>query len=523
MITSRIGIALLTLVMGAPLTAWAQTAASVSGRVQDASGAVLPGVLVTARQPDTGFERTATSDADGRYALPSLPSGAYELRAELQGFRTLVRRGITLAIGDHVSVDLALEVGGVTEALTVTADTPTVNTRAGDLSYLVDTRAIEQLPLNGRNYTDLAYLQPGVVPYPHRDGGSVVAHGMGMSVNGQDPRANVYLLDGTLLNDMTNGPAGSAAGTALGMDTVQEFRVETNAYSAEFGRMAGGQVSVLTKAGTNAVRGTAFEYHRNDALDAKNYFDVGGQPPFSRNQFGGTIGGPVRQDTLFYFVGYEGLRENLGRTITSAVPDANARQGLLPNPEVPGTFLNVGVNTAVAPYLNEYPLPNGENLGDGTALYSFEFDQTLDQDLLQGRIDYNLAPGVQLFARYTIDDADQRLPLDYPQFPRAFVSRNQFFTGEYRQAADPNLFNTVRFGYSRTRVARTSRPPRRCPLRPRPRAHRQHRRGGLQRFGTQSPWTWRFLQQVISFGDAAWSRGRHLLSSAAWSATCRTW
>jgi hypothetical protein len=511
--TPRIAVFFLTLVLGWPLTARAQTAASVSGRVQDASGAVLPGVLVTARQMNTGFERTATSDAEGRYALPSLPSGAYELRAELPGFRTLVRQGITLSVGDNVSVDLALEVGGVTEALTVTGETPAVNTRAGDLSYLVDARAIEQLPLNGRNYTDLAYLQPGVVPYPHRDGGSVVAHGMGMSVNGQDPRANVYLLDGTLLNDMTNGPAGSAAGTALGMDTVQEFRVETNAYSAEFGRMAGGQVNVLTKAGTNAVRGSAFEYHRNDALDAKNYFDVGDQPPFTRNQFGGTIGGPVQQDKLFFFFGYEGLRENLGRTITSAVPDANARQGLLPNPAVPGAFLNVGVNPAVAPYLNEYPLPNGENLGDGTALHSFQFDQTLDQDFLQGRVDYNLAPGAQLFARYTLDDADQWLPLDYPQFPRAFVSRNQFFTAEYRQAVSTNLFGTIRFGYSRTRVgqdveADTSLPP----FVPGRELIGNMDVGGLQRFGTQASVDVRFLQQVISLqGDGAWNRGRHLV------------
>jgi hypothetical protein len=134
-----------------------------------------------------------------------------------------------------------------------------------------------------------------------------------MSVNGQDSRANVYLLDGTLLNDMTNGPAGSAAGTALGMDTVQEFRVETNAYSAEFGRMSGGQINVLTKSGTNRMGGSVFEFHRNDALDAKNYFDVGGKPPFTRNQFGGAVGGPIRHDRLFYFVGYEGLRENLGR------------------------------------------------------------------------------------------------------------------------------------------------------------------------------------------------------------------
>ncbi|MDH4065864.1 MAG: TonB-dependent receptor, partial [Acidobacteriota bacterium] len=503
----------MTLVLALPFTGSAQTAASLSGRGQDASGAVLPGVTLTARRADTGFERTTTTDIDGRYALPSLPVGGYEVRAELSGFRTLIRRGITLTVGDNVSVDLIMEIGGVTEALTVTAEAQTVNTRAGDLSYLVDARAIEQLPLNGRNYTDLAYLQPGVVPFPHRDGGSVVAHGLGMSVNGQDPRANVYLLDGTLLNDMTNAPASSAAGTALGMDMVQEFRVETNAYSAEFGRMAGGQVNVLTKAGTNAVRGSVFEYHRNDALDAKNYFDVGDQPPFRRNQFGGTLGGPVRRDKLFYFLGYEGLRENLGQTITSSVPDENARRGLLPDPANPGRFLTIGVDPGVSPFLNEYPLPNGTNLGDGTALYSFRFDQRLDQDLLQGRVDYNFTPTAQAFARYTIDDAGQRLPQAYPQFPRAFVSRNHFFTGEYRQALSSNLFSTFRFGYSRTRVgqdveANTDLPP----FVPGRAYMGNIDVGGLQRFGTQSSVDVRFLQQVISVqADTAWSGGRHLL------------
>ena len=161
--------------------------------------------------------------------------------------------------------------------MTVVGEASAVNTRTGELSYLVDERAIEELPLNGRNYTDLALLQPGVVAYPHRDGGSVVAHGLGMSVNGQDPRSNVYLLDGTLLNDMTNGPAGSAAGTALGMETVQEFRVETNAYSAEFGRMSGGQINVLTKSGSNDIRGSVYEFHRNDALDAQELLRRGRQ------------------------------------------------------------------------------------------------------------------------------------------------------------------------------------------------------------------------------------------------------
>lgn len=496
-----------------PLPALGQTTAAVSGRVLDAQGLVIPGATVTARRSEIGFERTVVSDESGRYVLSALPPGGYELRVELDGFRPLQRRDVSLSVGDAVAIDLTLEPSTITETVVIVDDAPQVNTLSGNLSYLVETTAIEQLPLNGRNFTDLAFLQPGVLPYPNRDGGSVVAHGLGMSVNGQDPRANVYLLDGTLLNDMTNGPAGSAAGTALGMDTVQEFRVEANAYSAEFGRMAGGQVNVLTKAGTNAVRGSVFEYHRNDAFDAKNYFDVGDQPPFTRNQFGGTVGGPIARDKVFYFIGYEGLRENLGRTITSSVPDENARRGLLPDPANPGQFLTVGVNPQVAPYLNEYPLPNGANLGDGTALYSFQFDQRLNQDFGQGRVDYNAAPGSQLFGRYTLDDADQRLPLDYPQFPRAFVSRNQFFTGEYRQAAGSNLFGTLRFGYSRTRVGQTVEAD--TPLPPFVPGRSLIGNidvGGLQRFGTQSSVDVRFLQQVYSLqADSAWTRGRHLV------------
>ena len=171
-----------------------------------------------------------------------------------------------------------------------------------------------------------------------------MAHGLGMSVNGQDPRANVYLLDGTLLNDMTNGPAGSAAGTALGTETVQEFRVETNAYGAEFGRMSGGQINVITKSGSNTVRGSAYEFHRNDALDAKNYFDSGGKPPFTRNQFGVTAGGPVRRDSLFYFVGYEGAARKSRPHDHVRGSRSQCAAGLLPDPANPGQFFNVGVN-----------------------------------------------------------------------------------------------------------------------------------------------------------------------------------
>jgi hypothetical protein len=495
------------------------TTGTIAGRILDTDGGVLPGVTVTARQTETGLQRTTTSDAQGRYTLAALPPGAYEIRAELAGFRGLIRSGVTLTIAQTAVVDLTMTVGGVAEQITVVAEAPTVNTRTGELSYLVDARAIEELPLNGRNYTDLALLQPSVVAYPHRDGGSVVAHGLGISVNGQDPRSNVYLLDGTLLNDMTNGPAGSAAGTALGMEAVQEFRVETNAYSAEFGRMSGGQINVLTKAGSNQLRGSLYEFHRNDALDAKNYFDTAGKPDFTRNQFGGAFGGALRTDRLFYFVGYEALREDLGRTISSTVPDENARLGLLPDPANPGALLNVGVNAGVAPYLAEYPRPNGRVLGDGTAIYTFQFDQTLDQHFGQGRIDYNLGPGSQIFARYTVDDAEQYLPTDYPQFPRSFVSRNQFFTGEYRSVFTSDTLATYRFGYSRTRIGQEVEANTSSPLQPFVPGRQFVGNidvGGLNRFGTQSSVDVRFLQQVYSLqGDVTSTKGRHLLKFGA--------
>ena len=500
-----------------PSDAAAQTSATMNGRVTDSSGAMVPGAIITARHLDRSIERVAMSGADGRYVLAGLPVGTYEVRAELSGFRPVVRQGVTLTVGQALAVDFTLDVGGVAEAVSVTGDASPVNTRTGELSYLVAEQAIEQLPLNGRNYTDLAFLQPGVTPYPYRDGGSVVAHGLGMSVNGQDPRANVYLLDGTLLNDMTNGPAGSAAGTTLGTETVREFRVETNAYGAEFGRMSGGQINVITKSGSNVLRGSAYEFHRNDALDARNYFDTGGKPPFARNQFGVTVGGPLRRDRLFYFAGYEGLRETLGKTITSAVPDAAARSGLLPDPANPGQLLNVGVHPAVAPYVNDYPMPNGAGLGDGTALHSFQFDQRIDQDFVQGRLDANLSPSAQWFARYTLDDADQRLPTDYPQFPRAFLSRNQFFTTELKQAYTTNLLGTYRVGYSRTRVgqdveANTTLPP----FVPGRAYIGNIDVGGLQRFGTQSSVDVRFLQQVTSLqADVVWNRGRHLFRMGA--------
>jgi hypothetical protein len=490
----------------------AQTTGSIAGIVTDASGGAVAGVTVEARHGDTGLSRTVTTGSDGRFTITALPVGIYDIHAERSGFKPLTRRAVQLTVGEALTVNLMLDVGAVTETVTVSGDSAGVNTRSSELSYLVSAEAIEQLPLNGRNYTDLALLQPGVTPFPHRDGGSVVAHGLAMSVNGQDPRSNVYLLDGTLLNDFTNGPAGSAAGTALGMETVREFRVESNGYQAEYGRNFGGQINVVTKSGTNAFRGTTYEFHRNDALDARNYFDTADKPDFRRNQFGVTMGGPVRKDRTFFFVGYEALIERLGRTISTIVPDEDARRGLLPTGAV-------SIASAVAPYLQAFPRPNRATIGGGLAAFDFPFQQRLDQHFLQGRVDRHVGAEHQLFARYTIDDADQYLPTDFPQFPRRFVSRNQFFTGEYRQVVSQRTLSTIRIGFSRTRVgqrveANLDTPlPSFIPGRP---FMGSIVIGGIPSFGPQTSANVQLAQNVFSGQwEVTHTRGAHLLKAGA--------
>jgi hypothetical protein len=485
-----------------------QTTSIITGRVQDATGASLASAKIMARLAETGFLRSTTTDGEGRYALPNLPVGVYEVRAEREGFRPLVRQGVRLTVAETVVTDFVLEVGRFDQELTVVGEASPVNTQSSELSYLVSESAIRDLPLNGRNYTDLALLQPGAVAYSHRDGGSVVAHGLGTSINGQDPRSNVYLLDGTPQNDFTNGPAGSAAGTALGMETIREFRVEVNAYSAEFGRNSGGQINALTKSGTNELHGSLYEFHRNDNFDARNFFDPSRKPDFKRNQFGATLGGPARKDQSFFFFGYEALRERLGRTIATLVPDLNARRGVLPAE-------TVTVNAAVRPYLEEFPLPNGSNIGGGLAAYYFGFNQRLTQDYVQARFDHNFSAATQFFTRYTFDDAGQDLPTDYPQFPRSFLSRNQFVTAELRQTYSPQVLNTVRAGFSRTRIgqdvqANTSRPLQ--PFVPGRTLIGSIDIGGMPRFGTQSSVNVSLTQNVYSVEEGlVLTRGRHLL------------
>ncbi|MDX2030371.1 MAG: TonB-dependent receptor [Blastocatellia bacterium] len=509
MISKILGALALSLCLTAPLMA--QTSSTINGTVQDPRGAMVAGAKVTARSLETNQARVTTTDGEGRYSFPELRVGRYELKVEQSGFRTETQAA-TLTIGETAEIRIRLQVATTGVSVDITDSAPLVNTQTQELSYLVGERAIRELPLNGRNYTDLALLQPGVTAYPQRDGGSVVAHGLGISVNGQDIRSNVYLLDGTLLNDFTNGPSGSAAGTALGTETIREFRVEANSYSAEFGRNYGGQINAISKSGTNNLHGSLYQFHRNDNMDARNFFDrePAGKPEFKRNQFGGTIGGPIKTDKTFFFAGYEALIERLGRTITSSVPNANARNGVLPGVTTPIT-----VNAAIKPYLDLIPLPNGAPLAGGFGEYIFTFKQKLNQHYAQGRIDHRFNDKHQIFTRYTLDDADQALPTDYPQFPRSFLSRNQFATIEHTWLVSPNTVSTSRVGFSRTRVGQDVQadiPSGIQPFVPGRRFMGNIDIGGMQRFGPQSSVDVKLTQNVFSFSEGLTHvSGRHLL------------
>jgi hypothetical protein len=501
-----IALCLLTFLPGSALLA--QTASRISGVVNDASGQAIRGVRVELEQAPTGLRRTAQTDAEGRFSFANLPPNLYRIRASATGFRPLVQENVELSVSSSLNVDLTLEVGALQQEVTVSARPSMVNVSSAELSFLVGETAMRELPLNGRNYTDLALLQPGVAAFPHRDGGSVVAHGLAMSFNGQDPRSNTYLLDGTLQNDFTNGPAGSAAGTALGLEAVREFRVELNSYSAEFGRNSGGHINALTKSGTNDPHGSLFWYLRNDNLDARNFFDPQNQPEFRRNQYGGSIGGPVRKEKTFYFLTMEALRENLGRSISTVVPDENARRGILPDGPVT-------INPVVLPYLNEMPLPNGPNRGSGLATYLFGFDQTLRQTFGQGRLDHYFNDRHQIFGRFTADDADQSLPTDFPQFPRAFRSRNQFATVEHRWIQSTRTTHTFRGSFGRTRIGQdvennnTTALPVFVPGRP---YVGNLDIGGMPRWGTQTSVNVKLTQNVYGFDHSmAHVRGRHVL------------
>src|SRR5437762_4110432 len=313
------------------------TTATIAGVAQDASGAVIPGVSVTVKNLDTGITRTVTTDEGGRYTVPDLTIGSYEVEAQLPGFQTEVRSGITLSVGRSAVINFALKVGQISDKVTITEEAPLVESTAAAMSSLVDERTIRDLPLNGRSWDNLALLQPGVVSVGAGQASAAFDFGTGVrfNVNGSRAYANSFLLDGTDINDHANGTPGGSAGTNLGVDGVQGFKSNTLVSPAEFGRSSGGVISAVTRSGTNDLHGAGFEFLRNNALDSPGYFDdvkhggTGTIAPYRRNQFGGALGGPIKKDKTFFFGTYEGLRLGNGTNISAQVPTLNTRNGIL--------------------------------------------------------------------------------------------------------------------------------------------------------------------------------------------------
>lgn len=422
----------------------------ISGMATDSNGATIRGAQVSVRNIGTGTARLATTDERGEFRVAFLPAADYQVEAEAKGFMKSITH-FKLAVGQALVINLVLNVEGVQESVTVSdSDGIAVQSQSSALGGVIERLQIIELPLNGRNIDQLALLEPGVFSTTNRSSGGTI-HGTQININGAMSRASRYLLDGTNIADTFSNGLGSAADTFLGIDGVQEFRVLTNSYSVEHGQASGGVVSIVTKSGTNAFHGTAFEFLRNDKLDARNFFD-NKKPAFKRNQFGFSIGGPVVRDRAFFFVTSEWLRERLGLTKVTTVPSLDARLGHLPDPSRPGQFIIVNINPGTAPYLNLFPQPNGRDFGTGLAELAFPFKQTTEASFYQIRADYKLTSNNNLFFRYTFDDAERTPPANFPAWKVLEMSRNQFLTLEDTQVFSHRVVNNFRFSYARTNL-----------------------------------------------------------------------
>jgi len=453
----------------------AQTTASILGRIEDASGAAVPDANVTVTSLETGAVHTGVSDASGGFRILQLPVGRYEVKAEKPGFKAAVQTGLNLVVGQVGAVNLKLEVGEVQQQVTVTGEAPVVNTTTASVAGLVGEKEVKELPLNGRSFDQLILLNAGTVNYTSLKvtTGSGTPQGNRFTVAGRRPSENYFLLNGVELtgpNQDQTIPWG-VSGQLLGVDAIREFNVVTDAYGAEYGKKAGAQVSVVTQSGTNQFHGTVFEFLRNSVLDARNFFDVGNAPlptsvpPFKRNQFGGSAGGPIVKDKTFIFGNYEGLRYRLGQSINVFVPDNNARAGLLPceisGPSATpnqcsalgvaaGTPVKVsGLQDGMLPYVKAYwPAPNGPPIGGGTANFFGNPLEQIREEYGVVRVDHTLSAKDTFSGNYTIDDGFHVSPVPDILFTNDIGLRYQVLSLQETHVFSPTTINVFTVGFS---------------------------------------------------------------------------
>ena len=440
------------------------TTATLGGEVIDPNGAVVPGVVIKIFNPATAFTRETTTNDAGAYTFPLLPPGTYSITAQRDGFFTAQIPNIVLNVGDQRSLKIELKVGDVKETVVVTGEAPLVNT-SGAVGTVVDRQFVENIPLNGRSFQSLLELTPGVILTRV---GSYDAGNLGQfSVNGQRPNANYWTVDGVSANVGINGglspfPGQSGSGqlpalTALGstnslvsVDALQEFRIQTSTYAAEFGRMPGGQVSLVTRSGTNQFHGSVFDYFRDDALDASDWFVNANRlprPQLRQHQFGGTFSGPVMLpqfgqgdkaywsgwNKTFFFFSYEGLRLLEPRAQVVSVPTLAVRQTAVP---------------AVRPLVNALPLPNGRDLGGGFAEFAASYSDPSRFDATAVRIDHHAGEKLTFFGRFSHTPSYSRVRTRGISFTNTTNQNNTSFTAGSTWIVSNRVVHDLRVNYS---------------------------------------------------------------------------
>ena len=420
---------------------------TISGSVRDSSGRAIAGAQVAVKNSETAILRSIDADNDGIYTAPNLVAGTYQISASREGFATLVRSGILVTVGSEVVIDFKLNPGEVKTKIEVSGTPPAIQLASSTLEATENSTTVRELPLNGRDWTTLAQLQAGVTgvyQYPLALSNQRANRGLGtqLSIGGARPQGNNYRLDGISINDYSNGGPGSVLGVLLGVEAIQEFSVVTNSAPASYGRTSGGVINSITRSGTNELHGSAYEFLRNSALDARNFFDTtSSPPPFRRNQFGADAGGPIIKSKLFVFGDYEGIRQLLSTTTVDIVPSAAARNGNL-------TSGTVRVDPSVEPYLALYPLPNGPVEGD-TGNFTFPTPQNTNEDFFTSRSDFTIGKVDSLFGTYMFDNGKTEGPDSFNNNIIGTLSRRQAAVLEETHLFGAHMANTARLGFSR--------------------------------------------------------------------------
>ena len=432
---------------------------TILGAVTDPSGAAVGDAKVTIKNVGTGVERSMATNEQGFFVAPNLVPGTYQVRVEAAGFSSAVESDVVLTVGENRQTNIPLKIGQASEEVAVLgsqiSDLQLVSSAVGNV---VDSHTVVELPLNGRDWTSLTLLEPGVAQVRTQKSLGVSNdrpnRGLGTdeTISGNRPQGNEYRLDGVNINDYSSGAPGSITGAVLGVDAVQEFSVVTSNAPAEYGRTSGGAVNAASRSGTNSFHGSAYEFLRNSALDARNFFDRATIPPFKRNQFGGSAGGPIIKEHTFFFADYEGLRQGLSSTNSITVPSANARAGQLAN----GT--TVTVDPLVAPFLAcsptscLFPLPDPGLVNGDTGIHNFVSKQITSEDFVTTRVDHRISNSDSFFGTYLFDRGSITNPDAYDIKNVGNKSRRHSLALEESRVFSPTILNTARFGFNRNVV-----------------------------------------------------------------------